>query len=109
MPNSRPFAQKTGSSNFDDKFWRRDVQNLRRRRSSRLERPSPVIITIRHRGSNSNFIAKEVQEEDEPNTPEEELTNKILRQPLHRSSPWMPPPFIDLTTNDEEDGGAGPN
>jgi hypothetical protein len=84
MPNSRPIAKKTGSSDSEDKLRGEDVQDQRQRKSSHRDRPSPVIVATRSRGCSSDFIRREVKEEDESNTPEEEPTNKILPQSHHR-------------------------
>jgi hypothetical protein len=84
MPNSRLIANKTGSSDSEYELRGEDVQDQRRRKSSRRDRPSSVIVATSPPGCSSDFIWREVKEEDESNTPEEEPTNKILPQTHHR-------------------------
>jgi hypothetical protein len=89
MPNNWPLTQKNGSQDFGDELQRGDVQDPCRWRSSHIDFSSPLIVATQHRGGSSDFIAQEVQEEDDSNMPEQEPTNTILPQPHHLSSPLL--------------------
>jgi hypothetical protein len=56
MPNSRLIANKIGSSDSQYELQGEDVQDQRRRKSSRRDRPSPVIVATSPPGYSSDFI-----------------------------------------------------
>jgi hypothetical protein len=55
MPNNRPIVKKTDSFDTEDKLREEDVQDQRRRKSTRRDRPLLVIIATRPQGCSSDF------------------------------------------------------